>query len=162
MARSFGSFAVDTALGLAGVALAAGSLYFPWYVYWNSDRFEPPRIEYSGNTELYGEPEDRTGVLWLQAQLPQGTILDPIETGTVDKPEEEEAAPEMKGEPTRSKSYRLVFVANGRALVRDDTGVFVVTPNSTLPDGQEVTEFRTVGDDWELLTSGNEIVAGDN
>ncbi|MEZ5811869.1 MAG: hypothetical protein R3D45_10700 [Rhizobiaceae bacterium] len=162
MARSFGGFAVDTALGLFGVALAAGSLYFPWYVYRHSDRFQPPRIEYSGNTELYGEPEDRTGVLWLQAQLPQGTILDPIETGTVDKPQEEETAGEARGEPTRSAAYRLVFVANGRALVRDDTGVFVVTPNSTLPDGQRVTEFRSVDDQWELLTSGNEIVAGDN
>lgn len=151
----------DAALWLGGFALAAASMGFPWYVYLHPDNFSPPRIEYSGNSELYGEPEDRPSAFVSRLYSRSGTILDPIETGSVAPAANENAATAAQPFPGRASAYRLVHVANGRALVRDDTGIFMVRLNSSLPDGQKVNEFRRGENGWELITSGNQVVSAD-
>ncbi len=64
-------------------------------------------------------------------------------TGTAAKePEEEnaEGTPDLAEQPFPAPvaSFRLVHIANGRAMLEDDTGLFIVEPGSMLPDSTRV------------------------
>ncbi len=148
----------NAAWGGFGLMLAGGAVAFPWYVYFNPEQFSPPRIEYSGNGELFGEPEDRSGAFEQRMISLRGEILDPVETGTVEPANISSGSSGDQPFPGRSNAYRVLHVANGLALVRDDTGIFIVQLNSRLPDGQVIKEMRRQDQKWELVTSGNEIV----
>lgn len=151
----------DIGLGIAGIGLALASLYFPWHVYWNQDQVTLPRLEFSGNTEIYGEPEDRVAV---RGYLPQiaGQVLDPTVTGSTARDEEPDKKAEDVGDqpaPERLPGYRLLYSANGLALVRDENSIFVVGRNSKLPDGGRVEAIRRVEDGWQVLTSQGGMIA---
>lgn len=151
----------DMGLGVAGVGLALASLYFPWHVYWNQDQVTLPRLEFSGNTEIYGEPEDRIAV---RGYLPQiaGQVLDPTVTGSTTRDEGPDKQSNDAGDrpaPQRLPGYRLLHSANGLALVRDENSIFVVGRNSELPDGGHVKSIRRIDGGWQVLTSQGGMIA---
>jgi hypothetical protein len=69
-----------------------------------------------------------------------------MSTGTATKQDDdsEEGTPGLSEQPfpPPAVEFRLVQVANGRAMFQDDTGLFVVQPGSILPDGARVAAIR--------------------
>jgi hypothetical protein len=75
--------------------------------------------------------------------------LDLLSTGTVTKDDEiespERGTPGIADQPfpAPAVAFRVIQIANGRAMIEDDTGLFVVQPGSLLPDS---TRVRTIGE----------------
>ena len=149
----------DWLFGAAGLCLAVVSLYFPWHAYFHPESYSPPQISFSGNSEIFGEPEDRLPRTNSAALKPvDGDILDPLVTGTVTKDETGPASAAEQPFPEADLSYSVVFVANKRALIRDESGIFMIGVSSRLPDGSKVTSIRKTDRGWEVLTSENKVL----
>lgn len=152
----------DLSLGGIGVCLALASLYFPWHVYFRGEPMSVPRLEFSRQGDLYGEPEDRLAIA-TSGYLPQipGRLVDPLVTGGISSEESDlEDAAESQTYPGELSGYRVLYSANGRALVRDRDSIFIVGRNSRLPKGGRVREISRVDGNWQVLTSSGEIISG--
>jgi hypothetical protein len=55
--------------------------------------------------------------------------------------------------------FRLVHVANGRAMIEDDAGLWVVQTGSMLPDSSRVAGIEKRDGKWVLVTSMDRVVA---
>jgi hypothetical protein len=55
--------------------------------------------------------------------------------------------------------FRLVHVANGRAMIEDDAGLWVVQAGSMLPDSSRVARIEKRDGKWVLVTSTDRVVA---
>jgi hypothetical protein len=51
-----------------------------------------------------------------------------------------------------------VHVANGRAMIEDDAGLWIVQPGSTLPDDSQVASIEKRDGKWVLVTSANRVI----
>ena len=54
--------------------------------------------------------------------------------------------------------FRLVHVANGRAMIEDDAGLWVVQAGSMLPDSSRVAGIEKRDGKWVLVTSTDRVV----
>ncbi len=154
----------DMVLGGIGLVLAVASLYFPWHVYQNQDAVLQPRLEFSGNTEMYGEPEDRivVGASGYVSPL-AGQLLDPVVTGSVDDGGVAKQGTDEGGNEEGSVAlpgYQVLYSANGLALVRDRNSIFVVGKGAQLPEGGKVKSIRQVDGTWQIRTSKGDLIAG--
>ena len=89
--------------------------------------------------------------------------LDLFSTGTLpDKTEDggsgTRARPRPAAFPADDAQFRLVHVANGRAMIEDDTGLWVVQPGSMLPDSSRVAGIEKRDGKWVLVTSTDRVV----
>jgi hypothetical protein len=55
-------------------------------------------------------------------------------------------------------SFRLVQIANGRAMLEDDTGLFVVQPGSILPDNSRVVTIEEHNGRPVLVTDADVVL----
>jgi hypothetical protein len=60
--------------------------------------------------------------------------------------------------PAETAEFHLVHVANGRAMIEDDAGLWVVQPGSQLPDSSVVASIEKRGGKWVLVTSGDRVI----
>ncbi len=154
----------DLTVAALGITLGLICALFPWYIFFNPDKFGPPVIRLGGRVDLrpsngIGAGQDRAGIL-LGADDPAGD-LDLVSTGTTssdtpDKAREKEAANQpFPGPPV---PFKVVHIENGRAMMEDDSGFFIVQRGSTLPDSTRVTAIEQRDGKWVVLTSGNEVL----
>ncbi len=155
----------DSFLLAVGLVLAAGSLYFPWHVYHNEDAVVLPRLQFSGQGDLYGEAEDR--IVPGQAGFVSpvaGQLIDPVITGSVTSDEstevDEERLLRVAGDRILT-DYIVIHGANGLALVRDADSLFIVRRGSTLPDGSRVDSISRNDGVWEVTTSDGYRIVGE-
>ncbi len=59
----------------------------------------------------------------------------------------------------RKPPYKLVFVANGRAMIEDNSGLWVVQIGSNLPDSSSVNSIEQRNGKWAIVTSGDVVVS---
>ena len=141
----------DLTLAALGVTLGLICALFPWYIFFNPEEFGVRAMKFGGSgggTEpiVLGAQPERVGAPVAAQEVPS-MKLDLLATGTAAKEDEEE---NMQGTPGLSEqpfpapavSFKLVHVANGRAMLEDDTGLFVVQPGSILPDNSRVTTIE--------------------
>lgn len=137
----------DLTVAALGVTLGLICALFPWYIFFNPDEFGVRAMKFGGGgmgTEpiVLGAQPDRVGAPVASQDIPPMEI-DLRTTGTAAKKSEDE---NMEGTPGLAEqpfpapvaSFRLVQIANGRAMLEDDTGLFVVEPGSMLPDSSRV------------------------
>ena len=55
-------------------------------------------------------------------------------------------------------NFQLVYVANGRAMIEDDTGLLVVQAGSKLPDNSKVASIEQRSGKWVIVTSADQVV----
>ncbi|MCX8996099.1 flagellar protein [Rhizobiaceae bacterium BDR2-2] len=157
----------DRILAAVGVALAAAAAAFPWYVFFNEEKFGiriagweqlndlPPgsaaRRPFSVSPLATPDPENR---------LAAPPAIDPVVTATVSSiGEVKEDAPllqELQPMPGRS-GFRLLHVANGRALIEDGNGMYMVQVGSILPDDSRLATVEQRDGKWVIITSKGEI-----
>jgi hypothetical protein len=138
----------DLTLAALGVTLGLICALFPWYIFFNPDEFGVRAMKFGGSgagTEpiILGARTDRIGAPAESQDVPL-LELDLRSTGSaVKEPESDTGAAVVPGPaeqpfPPPAIAFRVVEIANGRAMIEDDTGLFVVQPGSILPDGARV------------------------
>ena len=154
----------DLVIAALGVVLGLTCALFPWYIFFNQEQFGVQAIALGGRGHNAGRImiDPRTGDdLADAAAQTMKKNLDLFSTGTVQtKPETPENAPGLEDQPFPSEAaeFRLVHVANGRAMIEDDAGLWVVQQGATLPDSTRVKSIEKRNGRWVLVTSADRVV----
>ena len=87
--------------------------------------------------------------------------LDLLATGTLpDEPEDPDKAPGLDEQPfpATASEFKMVHVANGRAMIEDDTGLWMVQRGSVLPDSSHVASIERRGGNWVIVTDADKVI----
>lgn len=154
----------DIFLFASGTLLAGFCAFFPWYVFLNQDQFgiravKLENIPSSGPAPRGGIAANRVASE-TAAKEDRETDLDTFTTGTTPAREEEQEIPRVAEQPfpAVAPEYELVHVANGRAMIQDDQGLYVVQRGSLLPDNSRVAKIEKRGGHWVLVTTADRVL----
>ncbi len=159
----------DILLGLFGVALGLGSAFFPWYVFFNQEKFGIRAVKLDSEIQSVGGLSSSTPQLTRiadPAEIKEITSLelDRLPTGTTpqDKPDEQAtgSVPAIVEQPYphHEANFRVVHIENGRAMIEDESGLWIVQRGSTLPDMTKVTSIEQRDGGWVVVTSGKRVL----
>ncbi|MFS2175036.1 hypothetical protein ACVITL_000651 [Rhizobium pisi] len=151
---------LDRFLTFAGLALAGASAFFPWYVFFNEDKFGI-HVAASGNSrELPDWPARNVFSVSPLAMVnknegdKKAPPIDPLTTATVSDLGKERDGGAIEDQPFPGKSpFRLLHVSNGRALIEDPSGMYVVRIGSILPDESRLAALEQRDGKWVIVTS---------
>lgn len=158
----------DLIIAGLGIALGFGCAVFPWYIFFNQDKFGIRAMKFEGNADqkppiMLGSSGERVGAPMSAEDIPP-MQLDLFATGTVgsgvDGEEEEKRTAETLDQPFPGDDvrFRLVYAAAGRAMIADETGMWVVQRGSLLPDNSKVAGIEQRDGKWVLVTSADRVV----
>lgn len=167
--RNSGVFS-DRMLAAAGIGLACASAFFPWYVFFNEDKFGI-RVQTMDHTrDLPNTPARNVfsvSPLAMVNKNPSDTpkaLPDPIDgltTATVSslgkEPPNNDSPGAMQPLPGKN-TFRLMHVANGRAMIEDSSGMYMVRIGSILPDNSRLATIEQRNGRWVIVTSNGDIV----
>lgn len=150
----------DLVITGGGLCLAFTCAVFPWYVFFNQEQFGIREMRFSGNLTP-GRPASQVNQPPL-VMAPMDPVdvpmmeLDLLATGTPG--DDKNRKPEFDQPfPSELPIYRLVHVANGRAMIEDDGGLFVVQPGSALPDASTVASIEKRDGKWVMVNSNGSV-----
>jgi hypothetical protein len=154
----------DLVIAALGVALGLTCALFPWYIFFNQEQFGVQAIAFGGRGHNAGrimvDPKQGENLAEVASQEVSKN-LDLFSTGTVQpKPETPDQAPGLDQQPfpTEAAKFRLVHVANGRAMIEDDAGLWIVQQGSSLPDSTRVKSIEKRKGQWVLVTSADKVI----
>lgn len=158
----------DKMLAVAGILLAGAAAAFPWYVFFNEDKFG---IRIAGWEQLRDlSPESAARRPFSVAPRPKPDLgpqmasqknpLDDLVTATVPKAGPIDKTAGMTGELQPlpgSGGFHLLHVVNGRALVEDARGMYMVQVGSILPDNSRLAVIEQRDGKWVIVSSTGAI-----
>lgn len=158
--------ASDFVVAGLGLALGFGCAVFPWYIFFNQEKFGVRAMKFEGNSNQLrsaGMRIDESLVDELDTGVALPEELDLFATGTIpDETEDEDKRPrvvpaeqEFPGDPV---GYRMIHATPGRAMIADDSSIWVVQRGSLLPDNSYVSSIEQRGRTWVLVTSNKRTV----
>ena len=157
----------DLTIGALGVTLGLTCALFPWYIFFNQEQFGVREFTFEGSRggtpprNIAYQPQ-LIGKQFESGEVPK-MELDVFPTATV--PEENESVRAVPASqqpfPPDILNFRLVHVANGRAMIQDDAGLWVVQPGSRLPNASVVSSIEKRDGNWVLVTSHDMVIALD-
>ena len=159
----------DRVFVVTGFVLATAAAFFPWYVFFNQESFGIAPIGYADTRDLPETP-GRAVVNVSPLAIPDEkdgsappSAFDPIVTATVPGAGAgAAAAPVTPADPNQSfpgkPGYRLLHVANGRALIEDNSGMYIVRIGSVLPDNSRLATLEQRNGSWVIITSNGEVI----
>lgn len=156
----------DLTVAALGITLGLICALFPWYIFFNQDDFGVRAMRFEGSEGesgpiLLGSQPQRIGAPVAEVEIPP-MELDLLATGTATKDDEEDehGTPGLTAQPfpPLPVDFRLVHVANGRALIEDDSGLFVVQRGSLLPDSSRVESIEERDGHWKLVTDAGLVI----
>jgi hypothetical protein len=142
---------------------------FPWYVFFNQDKFGVNVAGWEGLRNIRQiRPAGDGGIgamrdpLLEESEQALGSQIetDRLTTATVPSTQSGNniAAPAFEDQPfPGGKEFRLLHVANGRALIENGSGIFLVQIGSKLPDNSRLASLRLRSGKWEIVTSAGMI-----
>jgi hypothetical protein len=157
----------DMAIVAGGLALAAGCAVFPWYVFFNQEQFGIQAMNFAGNDAAATMPDDLAyAPERVRRQLNPGEIpmlsLDLLSTGTLPKGGLGGREPPLEDQPFPGEKpkveFSLIHVANGRAMIEDAYGLWVVQKGSLLPDDSKVASIEKRDGGWVIVTDGKRVI----
>jgi hypothetical protein len=154
---------IDHLVKGGAVLLAVAAAMFPWYVFFNQDKFG---VSVSGWEQL----RDLKGFRHREVvEVPPMTIerdqdsdadTDMLYTATVPEVNAGKGDDDEDGtlQPFPGKSsFRLLQVANGRAIIEDANGMYLVQAGSTLPDNSKLATLTQRDGKWVIITSTGQV-----
>ncbi|SDA70230.1 hypothetical protein [Mesorhizobium qingshengii] len=149
----------DFVVAALGITLGLICALFPWYIFFNQEQFGVQAIKFGGT----GTNSGRAGggvVAERSAPLTAKDVpaanLDLLATGTVQ--DDPNPAPAEQPFPADATKFRMVHVANGRAMIEDDAGLWIVQRGSILPDSSEVASIEQRNGKWVMVTSTDQVI----
>lgn len=155
----------DILIALAGTGLGLGCALFPWYVFFNQEQFGVRALRFSREGEIppptvtYQPPREMPPI--DSTELPAAE-LDLFATGTLPDAEKPAFLPPAAQPFPGDAKFQVVHIANGRAMVADGEGMWVVQTGSTLPDASRVAAIEQRDGEWVLVTSGDRVLRAAN
>lgn len=154
----------DLTLGALGVTLALICALFPWYIFFNQEKFGVREFVFEGRGAV-SAPSDvayqppLVGQHFQTGDVPK-MDLDFFPTATPATEEDRIRAVPASEQPFPPDlvNFRLIHVANGRAMIQDGDGLWVVQPGSRLPDASKVAAIEQRNGTWVLVTSHDTVV----
>ncbi|HXV32147.1 MAG TPA: flagellar protein [Sinorhizobium sp.] len=158
---------IDKILGGVGLAMAAFATFFPWYALLHQDEFSMPSL-WQGSVRNLPERAGREVVTVSPLAMPDAdeeiaAAIDRLTTATVPglgqgpAAGEDEAGAGLEQPFPDSPRFKLMHVVNGRALIEDESGMYVVRIGSTLPDNSRLATFEQRNGRWVMVTSKGEV-----
>jgi hypothetical protein len=156
----------DLTIAALGLTLGLICALFPWYIFFNQDTFGIKAMKFSGSGEAVGrltvaDQPQRIGAPMQVEEIPE-LELDLFATATLpDRDGERDFIPPGVDEqpfPVPDPVFKLVHVANGRAMIEDDSGIWVVQRGSKLPDNSFVASIELKDGDWVVVTSEERVI----
>lgn len=159
----------DRILLLSGMMIAGLAAFFPWYVFLNQDEFGVRPVGLASSRDLPEVP-GRAVVSPSPLAIPDNDrespsiSLDTISTATINSggeerpPEEDAVAVQEQAFPKRTPTFRLLHVVNGRALIEDGKGMYMVRIGSILPDDSRLATLEKRNGRWVIVTSEGTVI----
>lgn len=157
---------LDRVLTVTGLALASAAAFFPWYVFFNEDKFSIKVEQGDRSRDLPDWPERNVFSVSPLAMVNKNEVekkpalaFDPLTTATVSNVGTESnkgIMPDDQPFPAVS-GFKLLHVANGRALIEDSSGMYVVRVGSILPDESRLATLEERDGKWVIVTSNGEV-----
>lgn len=157
----------DLIIAGLGIALGFGCAVFPWYIFFNQDKFGIRAMKFEGNADqkppiMLGSDGERVGAPMSAEDIPP-MQLDLFATGTTRSGDDDEGDAKRiealdQPFPGDEVHFRLVYAAAGRAMIADETGMWVVQRGSLLPDNSKVAGIEERDGKWVLVTSAERVV----
>ena len=151
----------DLVIAALGITLGLICASFPWYIFFNQDQFGVQAMKFGGT----GTNSGRAGggvVAQRSAPLTAKDVpaanLDLLATGTVQDDANPAPAPDEQPFPADAAKFRMVHVANGRAMIEDDAGLWIVQRGSILPDSSQVSSIEQRNGKWVMVTSADQVI----
>ncbi|MGX5839691.1 hypothetical protein ACWGTI_03090 [Mesorhizobium sp. ArgA1] len=151
----------DIVFAALGITLGLICALFPWYIFFNQDQFGVQAIKFGGSGTNAGRVSggsqmENSGQPLTANDVPD---VDLFATGTLQDPEDKAQPPDadeqaFPGDP----KFRMVHVANGRAMIEDDAGLWIVQRGSKLPDSSTVSSIEQRGGKWVMVTSADQVI----
>jgi len=151
----------DFVIAALGVTLGLICALFPWYIFFNQDQFGVQAIKFGGSGTNAGRVSggsqmENSGQPLTANDVPD---VDLFATGTLQHPEDETQSPGADEQPfPGDPKFRMVHVANGRAMIEDDAGLWIVQRGSKLPDASTVSSIEQRGGKWVMVTSTDQVI----
>ncbi|WP_027165107.1 hypothetical protein [Mesorhizobium sp. WSM3224] len=149
----------DLVIAALGITLGLICALFPWYIFFNQEQFGVQSIKFGGSGSNSGRQgggivAERSGP--LAAKDVPNPDIDLFATGTVQ--DDPAPAPGDQPFPAAASEFKMVHVANGRAMIEDDTGLWLVQRGSALPDSSRVASIEQRGGKWVIVTSTDKVI----
>jgi hypothetical protein len=167
--RHFG-LTSDTILGACGLLMAVGAAFFPWYVFMNQDKF----TVVDGGPKIIRDLMEKPAPNFVQVSpmaIPDASdtalstkSADPLTTAAIPKvgaPDLLDAEAPAQEQPFPQRSFKLLHASNGRALIQDPTGVYLVRVGSSLPDQSRLATIEERNGKWVIITSAGTVIDQD-
>ncbi|MDX8528368.1 hypothetical protein RFM68_28210 [Mesorhizobium sp. MSK_1335] len=152
----------DLVIAALGITLGLICALFPWYIFFNQEQFGVQAIKFGGSGSNAGRASGGTQLVNSGTADAPKTVpdLDLFATGTLpDEQEDPDKAPGLDQQPFPAASeFKMVHVANGRAMIEDDTGLWIVQRGSVLPDSSRVASIEQRGGKWVIVTSTDKLI----
>lgn len=154
----------DVVVAGLGIALGLVCALFPWYIFMHQDQFGIQAMRFDsqreGGSNLHALDRPERGQSVSANELPAMGIDFLATASPNQRPhrEAELAAAKNQPFPAGPPNFSLVHVANGRAMIRDEDGIWVVQKGSRLPDGSHASAIKRQDGQWILVTSRDHVV----
>ncbi len=168
--RKTESRTTDTMLATLGVMLAAFAAFFPWYVFVNPQYFKITGTSKGMVRDLPELPFRNVVSVSPMASKDNDSnsvppeSIDQVRTASTPDTTESIKSKRETGDalsqpfPAAESSFRLVHVANGKALIQDQRGMFVVGVGDVLPDNSRLSTLTQRDGVWAIITSKGDTI----
>lgn len=160
----------DKILGAIFITMAGAAAYFPWYVFFNEDKFS---IKVAAIDRSRDMPDNGPRAVFSVSPMaipnrnpsenkPLPDALDQLTTATISAVGRDSKTdqPTPIDQPFPSEtSFRLVHVANGRALIEDKSGMYMVRVGSVLPDESKLAALEQRDGRWVIVTTKGTVLS---
>jgi hypothetical protein len=158
----------DLMVAALGITLGLICALFPWYIFFNQDEFGIRAMKFSGSggadfsgpITLLPQPE-RVGAP-MQIENPPELELDLFATGTLPTAGEADGNQAISALdqpfPVEEPFFKIIHIENGRAMLEDENGFWVVQRGSVLPDNSKVTSIEERDGRWVVVANGDRVI----
>ncbi|CAN7672078.1 hypothetical protein [Mesorhizobium caraganae] len=151
----------DIVFAALGITLGLICALFPWYIFFNQDQFGVQAIKFGGSGTNAGRVSGGSQMENSGRPLTANDVpdVDLFATGTLQDPDDKTQPPGVDEQPfPADPKFRMVHVANGRAMIEDDAGLWIVQRGSKLPDSSVVSSIEQRGGKWVMVTSTDQVI----
>lgn len=158
----------DLIVAALGITLGLICALFPWYIFFNQEEFGIRALKFDGRGAndvsgpiAVGPQPERVGAP-MTLENPPEMQLDLFATGTLPTQGDGDSAKTNAALeqpfPVEDPVFKVVHVENGRAMIADESGLWVVQRGSVLPDNTSVASIEQRDGRWVVVTSGERVI----